>query len=327
YSKPEAQIEFIRTLRTWCPFYGAAFFSADCQYDDAPADATNEPPVIRMTAAVTDKGIYLITSGSPPIILRQPYSRIVKWTTHTDMNIFCFWVLKEKYQLRDILALQQRYTESDGSNVDSPDDFDPNRYCDCIYLVCEEVDEIDFLVRCNVDMRKTGRSPLLPGDSPDEDDSEADEEPPGGTQEGNRVSEATDSSQSGIETSERQNAAPAVRRTSVLNVFFKALSGAGGEEEEMQRDLREGQGVGDADFEQPSHSYGDDTSSLASSVFRATDDQPLRDLDMVLASSMDNMSALVSSGGPENTPEPSTREYIRNAPRRTSLFRWASMSS
>jgi hypothetical protein len=239
-SKPEAQIQFIRTLQTFCPFYGATFFSVDCQYDEDPSNPSSEPPVIRMTAAVTHRGIFLITRGSPPIILRQPYNRIVKWSCHPDMNIFCFWVLKEKHQLRDVLALFQQQDEvaeeeeeeEEEEEVDEearaaaalPADFDPSDYCDCIYLVTEEAEEVDFLVRCNVNMLQSGEPPLLPGDSPDEQDEDVTKRSGASTGEQGRDGvgrESETSSQSSQQAQKKEDASSSARRTSVLNSFFQ----------------------------------------------------------------------------------------------------------
>ena len=299
----------------------------DCQYDEDPSNTSSEPPVIRMTAAVTDRGIYLISKGSPPIILRQPYNRIIKWTTHSDMNIFCFWVLKEKYHLRDILALQQRYNESEGPEREAPE-FEPNIYCDCVYLVSEDVTEIDFLVRCNVDMRTTGQRPLLPGDSANDSDCEDDQSvemhaSPGASR---KISVGADD---GLATTKLESSPQPERRTSVLNVFFKALSGAGGDVSE--NDLCVGQGVNESDFEQSLHDYGDDTATLANSAFRGSDQdqhvETLSDLDMVLADSIEDLTVLSNLAMQQTPVATSPRDDIRNAPRRSSLFRWATMSS
>lgn len=244
-SKPEAQIQFIRTLQSWCPFYGATFFSVDCQYDDDASNPDNEPPVIRMTAAVTHRGIFLLTRGSPPIILRQPYNRIVKWSCHPDMHIFCFWVLKEKYHLRDVLALfqlDQDDTEEDEGEgeVDEetraaaklPADFDPSDYCDCIYLVTEEAEELDFLVRCNVNMLQTGEPPLLPGDTPDEGEEENTVSSPvfgvSKVRSENMEGRGSESSEEASQHREKKTTSTSdsstARRTSVLNSFFQVLN-------------------------------------------------------------------------------------------------------
>jgi hypothetical protein len=94
--KLEAQIDFLNTLRMYCPFYGCTFFSLQCQYDYTPLDSNSTPPVLSMNAAIGPLAIFLITTSAQPVTLRHPYKRIIKWVGHVDKHIFTYWVIKVK---------------------------------------------------------------------------------------------------------------------------------------------------------------------------------------------------------------------------------------
>lgn len=154
-TKPEAQIEFLRTLRTWCPFYGALMFEVDCQYDYAPTDSGTIPPVIHLTAAVGSKGIYLIsnTKSNERTIMLHSYSKILKYKAYSDQNIFIYWVLKRTVDP----SLVYEAAMQDGEA------FNPDIYCDKVYIVADSCSEIEFLVQSYVAIETDCKRPLLPG--------------------------------------------------------------------------------------------------------------------------------------------------------------------
>jgi hypothetical protein len=100
---------------------------------------------------------------------------------------------------------------------------------------------------------------------------------------------------------------------------------------------RGGQGASERDFDQDrSDHYCDDTGTLANSIFRRVDsdeasddgDGALGDMDMVLAESMSELSVMKTSKKAAVTaPAVSAASTGPSPPRRSSLFRWASMSS
>jgi hypothetical protein len=125
------------------------------------------------------------------VIFRLPYKRIVKYVSHEEMNIFTFWILKDTVRLEDLQELtrhlsttrgenlregvEERESVSGGEEEDEMNEtlgFDPNQYCDCIYLVTESVREISFLFESYFKLCKDQVPPLLPGDVPDEEDEE-----------------------------------------------------------------------------------------------------------------------------------------------------------
>jgi hypothetical protein len=281
YSKAEAQIEFLRTLQTWCPFYGSTFFTINCQYDDNPTDVNSDPPLQPMTLSITAKAIFLIshqthtnithntnkpllTSSSIPltttdsgnnnhnnnvVIIRQPYNRIIKWVTHIDKNILCYWILKTSYTIIQINKIRS-------DCVDKNITFDPNRYCDCVYIVSNEIYEIDFLLKTNMDMLKgVIKIPLLPGDI--DDDVLAT---------GNMYEEGCNYD-SPIKTNSQTNkmeekSNTPQRRSSTFGALFNVFNGLSedGHEAnagaiELQKDIT-------------STSFGDDTTGIHNSVFK-----------------------------------------------------------
>jgi len=162
--KAEAQIEYLQCLRTWCPFYGASFFTVQCQYDDGASE--HEPPVSTMNVAIGPLAIFLITQTEPLIILRHAYKRIVKWIAYKDKHIFCYWVVKQGTSLRDVDDAQQKEksaAEAAGRVYKPETDFDATAYCDCIYLVTPSCGELEYLVRSYVALLKSDTLPKLRG--------------------------------------------------------------------------------------------------------------------------------------------------------------------
>lgn len=152
--KVEAQIEYLQSLQTWCPFYGATFFQVKCQYDETPLDPTqNPPPVMSIEAAVGPLAIFLITSTNPVIILRHQFSRIVKWQANIGDSSFTYWVLKPGLDVKDIEETREEKGE---------DHFNFNLYCDCVYLSIYSIEEFEHLVRSYVDYNNNDVFPCLP---------------------------------------------------------------------------------------------------------------------------------------------------------------------
>ena len=169
-------------MRVWCPFYNSTVYTIECQYDDKPYDTTNQPPVLQVNVAISPMAIFITTLSNPPVILRLPYNRIVKYVSHAEMNIFMFWSLKDNVQLFDIEKQFQKNTNSISENDQDEENetgeqqdqedlgFDPNQYCDCIYFVTEYVKEIQFLFETYFKMLKYQIPPCLPGDVLDDDE-------------------------------------------------------------------------------------------------------------------------------------------------------------
>lgn len=189
-SKVEAQINYLESLRTWCPFYGSTLYEVQCQYDDNPLDPNSSPPVIGMNAWVGPLAIFLLTPTEPPVIMRHPYRRIIKWVTLPDKHIFTYWVIKPHVTLADLEEFQEQQRaklrgtrgrghsgdgDSDGgSDADGDGDdeggqlgeLDAQQFCDCVYLVTSQVKELDYLVKSYVEA-STGTPPVLPGATDD----------------------------------------------------------------------------------------------------------------------------------------------------------------
>lgn len=155
-SKIEAQIDFLSTLRTFCPFYGSTFFDVQCQYDDQPLNSTTQPPVTPMNAAVGPLAIFLMTKSNPPTVMRHPYNRIIKWIAHASKHIFTYWVIKANVRISEIEQLHSEKKK----------DFDIRPYCDCIYLVTSQVHEIEHVVKSYV-QSASNVDPCLAGAPPE----------------------------------------------------------------------------------------------------------------------------------------------------------------
>ncbi len=157
----------------------------ECQYDDSPDDPQSQPPVKNMSVGVSKQAIFLITLTSPPVILRQPYNRIVKWVSHKEMNIFCYWILKSDMTPQKVEEMERErnglglHNELDGVVIDGEGNVsktigshvdDPGKYCDCVYLVSEYTEEIELVFSSYLELIRHRAPPLLPGDEPDDED-------------------------------------------------------------------------------------------------------------------------------------------------------------
>lgn len=290
-TKLEAQIDFLNTLRMWCPFYGSTFYDVQCQYDHNPLDNDSTPPVLMMTAAIGPLAVFLVTPSDPPVIMRHPYKRIIKWITYPDKHIFAYWVIKSDVSLSDI----EEYQES------LQGDFDARPFCDCVYLVTNQVKELEYLVHSYIQTRRD-IPPCLPG-APEELQSPsvhmvasslanvsiAENTPSSaaaaaaaaestrraskdstGTRDGSSQGEAASSPQKSLEKTGR--------RASRLSVFFNAL-GSGASESGRAKDangsveVTSGSGIecsmdASGGFDTSEERFGDDTARVGTSVFR-----------------------------------------------------------
>lgn len=254
--KLDAQIDFLNFLRMWCPFYGCTFFEVQCQYDYTPLDSSSTPPVLMMNAAIGPLALFLITTSDPPVILRHPYKRIIKWIAHPDKHIFTYWVIKAEVTLSEIEELQEQHTGSG--------DFDARPYCDCVYLVTSQVKELEYLVQSYVASRRRV-SPHLPGAS-DELKDIAPEPSPRNSEDTTTITSALASMTPSTPTNGASKPAPppaqvhpvSQRRASRLGVFLSALGGGTG-----------GSGSGLTEEEHISEDvFGDDAAAVGNSLFK-----------------------------------------------------------
>ena len=273
YNKAEAQIEFLRTLRIWCPFYSAAFFTVDVQYDNTPDDPHSQPPVKRMSVGVSKQAIFLITLTNPPVILRQPYNRIVKWVSHKDMNIFCYWILKAEYTPQKVEELErQKHEEKEnneeiiaGGEDDTMEKINPGEYCDCVYLVSEYTEDIELVFSSYLALIRDRIPPILPGDDHDDEESISDESRDHHLKDGpkSKIKKESSSVERSGEpsskppsvsapksktTQERKNKAPEKARSSIFNKLFmsaKNLNDEGDGESDEEYNIG---GIVDNDF-------------------------------------------------------------------------------
>lgn len=128
-------------------------FEVDCQYDHAPTNDHNIPPVIRITAAISAKGVFLVStsdSGEQTIMLHS-YSSILKYKAYKDQNILIYWTLKKSAVPSAVFEAAMR----EGSI------FNADEHCDKIYLASESCGEIEFLMGAYVDMETSDTRPLL----------------------------------------------------------------------------------------------------------------------------------------------------------------------
>lgn len=155
-SKIDAQIEYLHTLHTWCPFFGATFYHVQVQYDDKAHDPNSAPPVLDMFTAISQQAIFLITTSKPVAILRHPYRRILKWVAHVDKDIFTYWVLKPGITINQV---EKDY-------VSKLSAFAIANYCDCVYLVTPSCADLEYQVRSYVKLLRNGEQPCLPNAPP-----------------------------------------------------------------------------------------------------------------------------------------------------------------
>lgn len=214
-----------------------------------------------MNAAVGPLAIFLITLTANPIILRHPYNRILKWVANT--NIFKYWVLKQNVNLYDI----------EQANLINPGSIDIDSYCDCVYLVSDLCEELEYLVQSYVKYNKEKIEPqlpyasgdLLPVTLPTYIENEILEIP--------KIS----SSSSEVKTNQTKP-----RRKSVFRKIFQSIGGTNNEEKDdiidsninsNKEKITLGSGIDldneeDNPIESGSSSYGDDTAAISTSVFR-----------------------------------------------------------
>lgn len=262
-SKVEAQLDYLECLRTWCPFYGSTFYDVQCQYDDNPLDANSTPPVISMNACIGPLAIFLITPTEPPVIMRHPYKRIIKWVTHPDKHIFTYWVIKPNISISDMEEYQEEHR---GGDVDT------RQFCDCVYLVTSQVRELEHLVKTYIEA-VTDIPPSLPG-ATDEllppkrvfDQILASEE-----NSNNNSNQATqpekihEASDDDVE----DRPAPQERKPvkSRLSVFFNALGGFDSPANNASN-VTSGSGLANHEAVGGDEIYGDDTAGVNNSFFK-----------------------------------------------------------
>jgi hypothetical protein len=278
-SKVEAQINYLDYLRTYCPFYGSHYYEIQCQYDENPNDTSHSPPVINMLVSIGPNGIHLITPTDPPVIMRHSYKRILKWLSHPDKHIFTYYVLKRHVTFADLEEMQEEYGSKDDSQEISIQNF-----CDCVYLVTNQVREIEYLVKTYVQML-SDEAPQLPNvTTPDllppknnflqlfESDvpkqTELTETP------AEQLQKPKDSHSDAGSDEESKPAAKKntnTKKKSRLSIFFHSIGNAGNDEDDDDEDKNEGinhfltqnsQQLGGNEV------YGDDTAAVGNSLFK-----------------------------------------------------------
>ena len=272
-TKLEAQMDFLNTLRMWCPFYGSTFYDVQCQYDCNPMDAESTPPVVLMTAAIGPLAIFLITPSDPPVIIRHSYKRIIKWIGHPDKHIFTYWVIKSDVTLSDI----ERYQEQ------LKGEFDARPFCDCIYLVSGQVRELEYLVHSYVQSTRDV-PPCLPGApeelqtppllGPSSDGAGAGAGAGRSSESGSAGGNGGDAAGAGSGAAEEHSSRPQMmhKRSSRLGVFLSALGSSGGANGATRVTTAAGtEGIGlagDPAVDCGEVGYGDDTAMVGNSVFK-----------------------------------------------------------
>lgn len=231
-SKVDAQIDYLSSLRTFCPFYGSTFYDVYCQYDDNPLENEKTPPTISMIAAVGPVAITLMTKTDPPVFMQHAYKRVIKWISYADKHIFTYWVIKPDVSLLDIEEYQEEGINS----------LDTKRFCDCVYLVTSQVRELEYLVKSYVE-GLANISPSLPG---------ASEEllPPTRTP-----------SESFTPIPNHTKAEKPQTKVSRIGLFFNAL-GSGS----IAHNDSEGSGLNSSNNEE--EAFGDDTAGVSGSLFQ-----------------------------------------------------------
>jgi hypothetical protein len=266
-SKVDAQIDYLLTLRTFCPFYGSSFFDLHCQYDDNPLEQETAPPVISMIAAIGPLAITLMTtsssssssngassphhaSSSSTIQMRHPYKRIIKWISYPDKHIFTYWILKPKVSLADIEDYQEEAlakAEKEGKHKEGiSQEIDTKRFCDCVYLVTSQVKELEYLVKSCVEA-VANHPPALPdakGEllSPLHGTSHVNSSSNGISSSSSSSQQSTTakngSSSSSAENSSAVNKEKMKSRVSRIGLFFNALGIKGSNKKEGRKDRR-----------------------------------------------------------------------------------------
>jgi len=252
--KAEAQIDSLNLLRTWCPFFGATFFVVQCQYDTGQSEA--EPPVTTMNAAVGPLALFLITTENPPVILRHPFKRIVKWLAYRDKHIFSYFVLKPGITLHDIERAQAEHEASKGSKGGGgagDEEFDAAVFCDCVYLVTPLCSELESLVKSYVLLLKDGtpklrgaRGELLPPNM----QQSADEIPPV------------------MKVEKEKIEAKKTKRVGRFQSLFSAFGGGGDSRRGSIPNGATGIDADSGDSDNEGGGYGDDVSGLSRGMFK-----------------------------------------------------------
>jgi hypothetical protein len=216
-----------------------------------------------MNAAVGPLAIVLITPTTNPIILRHPYNRILKWVAHMDKHIFSYWVLKQNANLHDI----------EEANIINPGSIDIDSYCDCVYLVSDLCEELEYLVQSYVKYNKEKIEPRLPyanGDLMPVSFTTSVE---------NEILEINNVSSPSAEITTNQ---PRPRRKSTFSKIFQAIGGATNESDDdiidsninsNKEKIVLGSGIDvdneeDNPIESGSASFVDDTAAVSASVFK-----------------------------------------------------------
>jgi hypothetical protein len=262
-TKTEAQIDFLHTLRIYCPFYGSSFFEVHCQYDDDPLNPQSSPPVLTMTAAIGPQALFLVSQSDQPTIIRHPYSRIMKWLCRAEKHIFTYWVIKKDVTLSRLEEMLQ----------ENGDAFDARPYCDCVYLVTSQSLELEHLVASYVKCRKE-IAPCLPGapvelQNPPKSDAASVKHTP----EQLSVDQVGLSSPSAAVTSLPQPIVVKERRASSFGAFLHVLGAVPNDTTQASNTTAasnlEGSGIIDEDSSGAATAYGDDASGVGSSVFQS----------------------------------------------------------
>jgi len=258
-TKTEAQIDFLNTLRIYCPFYGSSFFEVHCQYDDDPLNPQSSPPVLSMTAAIGPLALFLVSQTDHPTIIRHPYSRVMKWLCRAEKHIFTYWVIKKDVTLSRLEEMLQ----------ENGDAFDARPYCDCVYLVTPQSLELEHLVASYVKCRKE-IAPCLP-DAPIELQNPPKIAAVKHTQEP-LVDQTDPPSTSATASSMPQPLLE--RRASSFGAFLHVLGAAPNDTAQTTSSSSVtnslvGSGMIDADSSGAATVYGDDASGVVSSVFQS----------------------------------------------------------
>lgn len=247
-SKVEAQIDFLNSLRSFCPFYGSTFYEVHCQYDDNPLEQENTPPILSMTVSVGPLAIALMSQTDNPIIMRHPYKRIIKWITYPEKHIFTYWVIKPNVSLYDLEEYQEEAEDKGLANLDT------RKFCDCVYLVTSQAKELEYLVKSYV-AAASNQAPYLP-------DAKGDLLPPALNQTTVNPSSHSEETVSNGDNEKAIEKAPKPKATR-LSLFFNALGMSGSEASNLNST---GSGLGE---NRGDEIYGDDTAGVSKSMFQS----------------------------------------------------------
>lgn len=219
------------------------------------------------------------------VLLRQPYKNIIKWISHVDKNILCYWILKSNITLQQVDKIRNDCAITQLA-------FDPNKYCDCVYILSSEIKEIDFVLQQYMDLLKGNISlPLLPGDIDDDEfvfscggivskydlqkdhdcnDSEKDMESIENTSDAGDGTEKLETSTRKKESNNKvsKTLSPPTRKGSIAG-FFSDVFGGLHNASEGEGDENIGGVSLQRDESNESHAFGDDTAGVGNSIFRS----------------------------------------------------------